>query len=193
MPAAVFVRLCFCQLSFSFSLRPSGCHGVGSPRSPRGCHGIGSPRIRSEKTDTCCCCLLVQKLFKLLIITQDVVVFASGLCCFLCVFITAVPITNLFAWRKGDSGGHVLRETTSQGMCGLVYPSHTSERGGNRDCVQEGGGEEGERKGSPGASTMLQPSTNGSGSQHSVCKIPCSRQAQCTSRRHFAPFTFSNS
>jgi len=23
-----------------------------------------------------------------------------------CVFITAVPITKLFAWGKGDSGGH---------------------------------------------------------------------------------------
>jgi len=26
-----------------------------------------------------------------------------------CVFITAVPITKLFAWGEGDSGGHVLR------------------------------------------------------------------------------------
>jgi hypothetical protein len=25
-----------------------------------------------------------------------------------CVFITAVPITKLFAWGEGDSGGHVL-------------------------------------------------------------------------------------
>jgi hypothetical protein len=36
----------------------------------------------------------------------------------LCVFITTVPITKLFAWGEGvargegDSGGHVLRETT---------------------------------------------------------------------------------
>jgi hypothetical protein len=29
-----------------------------------------------------------------------------------CVFITAVPITKLFAWGEGDSGGHVLREKT---------------------------------------------------------------------------------
>jgi hypothetical protein len=38
------------------------------------------------------------------------------------VFITAVPITKLFAWGEGDSGGHVLRETTrtSQGLSGLV-------------------------------------------------------------------------
>jgi hypothetical protein len=33
--------------------------------------------------------------------------------------------------RDLDSGGHVLRETTSRGLCGLVCPSRTSssERG----------------------------------------------------------------
>jgi hypothetical protein len=46
----------------------------------------------------------------------------------LCVFITAVPIIKLFAWGEGDSGGHVLREMTSRGLCGLVCPSRTSER-----------------------------------------------------------------
>jgi len=46
----------------------------------------------------------------------------------------------------GNSGGHVPRETTSRGLCGLVCPSHTSERGGEGDCVKEGGGEEGERE-----------------------------------------------
>jgi hypothetical protein len=61
------------------------------------------------------------------------------------VFITAVPITKLFAWGEGDSGGHVLRETMSRGLCGLVCPSRTSERGGIGDCVKEGGGEEGVR------------------------------------------------
>jgi hypothetical protein len=45
-----------------------------------------------------------------------------------------------------DSGGHVLRETTSRGLCGLVCPSHTSERGGEGDCVKEGGEEKGERE-----------------------------------------------
>ena len=40
----------------------------------------------------------------------------------------------------------MLRETTSRGLCGLVCPSHTSERGGEGDCVKEGGGEEGERE-----------------------------------------------
>jgi hypothetical protein len=43
----------------------------------------------------------------------------------------------------GDIGGHVLRETTSRGLCGLVCSSRTSERGGEEDCVKEGGGEEG--------------------------------------------------
>ena len=38
------------------------------------------------------------------------------------VFITAGPITKLFAWGGGDIGGHVLRETTSRGLCGRVCP-----------------------------------------------------------------------
>jgi hypothetical protein len=37
----------------------------------------------------------------------------------------------------------VLRETTSRGMCGLGCPSRTSERGGEGDCLKEGGGGEG--------------------------------------------------
>ncbi len=49
---------------------------------------------------------------------------------------------KLFAWGGGDIGGHVLRETTSRGLCGLVCPSRTSERGGEGDCVKEGGGGE---------------------------------------------------
>ena len=36
----------------------------------------------------------------------------------MCVFITAVPIIKLFAWGEGDSGGHVLRETTSRDTVG---------------------------------------------------------------------------
>jgi hypothetical protein len=42
----------------------------------------------------------------------------------------------------------VLQETTSRGLCGLVCPSRTSERGGTSegDCVKEGGGGEGERE-----------------------------------------------
>ena len=68
-------------------------------------------------------------------------------CSTYCVcFITAGPSTKLFAWGGEDSGGHVLRETRSRGLCGLVCPSRTSERGGEGDCVKEGGGEEGERE-----------------------------------------------
>ena len=63
-----------------------------------------------------------------------------------CVFITAVPITKLFAWGEGESGGHVLRETTSRRRCGLGCPSRTSERRGEGDCVKEGGRGEGERE-----------------------------------------------
>ena len=65
---------------------------------------------------------------------------------YVCVFMTVVPIIKLFAWGEGDSGGHVLRETTSRGLCGLVCPSRTSELGGEGDCVKEGGGGEGERE-----------------------------------------------
>jgi hypothetical protein len=43
-------------------------------------------------------------------------------------------------WGEGDMGGHVLRKTTSRDLCGLVCPSRTSERGGEGDCVKEGGG-----------------------------------------------------
>jgi hypothetical protein len=68
-----------------------------------------------------------------------------------CVFISAGPNTKLFAWGGGDIGGHVLRETTNRGQCELdeprtvwlVCPSRTSERGGEGDCVKEGGGGEG--------------------------------------------------
>jgi hypothetical protein len=63
-----------------------------------------------------------------------------------CVFITSEPIIKLFAWGEGDSGGHVLRETTSRGLRGLVCPSPTSERGGEGDGVKEGGEGEGERE-----------------------------------------------
>ena len=47
-----------------------------------------------------------------------------------CVFITAVPITKLFAW--GDSAGLVLRETMSRGLSGLVCPSRPSEPSGEK-------------------------------------------------------------
>ena len=52
-----------------------------------------------------------------------------------CVFITAGPSPKLFAWGGGDIGGHVLRETTSRGLCGLVCPSRTCERVREGDCV----------------------------------------------------------
>jgi hypothetical protein len=42
----------------------------------------------------------------------------------------------------------VLRETTSRGLCGLVCPSRTSERGGEGDCVKEEGEEKGSARGS---------------------------------------------
>ena len=51
-----------------------------------------------------------------------------------CVFITAVPVTKLFAWGGGeDNGGHVLRETTSRGQCELAH--HALMNAGERDIV----------------------------------------------------------
>jgi hypothetical protein len=79
-----------------------------------------------------------------------------------CVFITAVPIIKLFAMGEGDSGRHVLREATSRGLCGLVCPSRTGERGGEGDCVKEGQGGEGERERERALGRLLchiQPST----------------------------------
>jgi hypothetical protein len=52
-------------------------------------------------------------------------------------------VQNCLRGGGGDMGGHVLRETTSRGLCGLGCPSRTSERGGEGDCVKEGGGGEG--------------------------------------------------
>jgi hypothetical protein len=40
----------------------------------------------------------------------------------------------------------VQRETTSRSLCGLVCPSHTSERRGEGYCVKGGGGEEGKHE-----------------------------------------------
>ena len=66
--------------------------------------------------------------------------------CVCVCYCSTVASTKLFAWGEGDSGGHVLRETTSRGLGGLVCPSRTSERGGEGYCVKEGGGGEGERE-----------------------------------------------
>jgi hypothetical protein len=107
-----------------------------------------------------------------------------------CVFVTAAPNIKLFAWGEGNRGRHVLRETTSRGLCGLVCPSRTGERGGEGDCVKEGGGEEGavsrvldgrvgdDRRGSPrypynaGSAGLV----DGAGTRHAsgVCLYYCS-------------------
>jgi hypothetical protein len=64
------------------------------------------------------------------------------MCVCVCVYYCS---TYYKAVRVGgrDSGGHVLRETTSRGLSGLVCPSRTSERGGEGHCVKEGGGGDG--------------------------------------------------
>ena len=69
-------------------------------------------------------------------------------------------ITKLFALGE-DSGEHVLRETTSRGLCGLVCSSRTSERGGEGDCVKEGGGGQGKRERERARKTLARRHTDG--------------------------------
>jgi hypothetical protein len=47
---------------------------------------------------------------------------------------------------RGIGEDRCYQETTSKGLCGLVCPSRTSQRGREGDCVKEGEGEEGERE-----------------------------------------------
>jgi hypothetical protein len=60
-----------------------------------------------------------------------------------CVLITAGPSTKLFTWGGGGIWEDMCYERQRADLCGLVCPSRTSERGGEGDCVKEGGGEEG--------------------------------------------------
>ena len=60
----------------------------------------------------------------------------------MCVYYCRTQYKAVRVWGGEDSGGHVLREMMSRGLCGLVCPSRTSERGGEGDCVKEGGGGE---------------------------------------------------
>ena len=63
-----------------------------------------------------------------------------------CVYYYSTYYKAVRMGGEGDSGGHVLRQTTTRGLCGLVCPSRTSECGGEGDCVKEGGRGEGERE-----------------------------------------------
>ena len=63
-----------------------------------------------------------------------------------CVLLLQYLLQSCSRGGVGDSGGNVLRETTSRGLCGLVCPSRTCERGGEGDCVKEGRGGEGGRE-----------------------------------------------
>ena len=64
----------------------------------------------------------------------------------MCVLLLQDLVQSCSRGGGEDSGGHVLRETTSRGLRGLVCPSRTRERGGEEYCVKEAGGGEGERE-----------------------------------------------
>jgi hypothetical protein len=73
---------------------------------------------------------------------QQVCVFMQQGCVCVCLLLQDL-VQSCLRGEGGDIWGHVLRETTSRGLCGLVCSSRTSERGAEGDCVKEGGGGEG--------------------------------------------------
>ena len=87
-------------------------------------------------------------------------------------FITAVPITKLVAWGEGDSARHVLRETTSRGLCGLAHC--TLVNAGERE---SGGKKEGEKKGS------ARGSVQGACDYATALNIEVEPQCRCFGRR----------
>jgi len=66
---------------------------------------------------------------------EDVSVFILQGC--ECAFVTAVPVR---VGRRIVEDMCYETRTTSRGLCGLVCPSRTSERGGEGDCVKESRG-----------------------------------------------------
>ena len=48
----------------------------------------------------------------------------------MCVYYCSTYYKAVRVCGGRNNGGHVLRETKSRGLCGLVCPSRTSERGG---------------------------------------------------------------
>jgi hypothetical protein len=81
--------------------------------------------VESGVSSKCVCYCSTSTYYELELQTLDFgVSYYCSTRAYLFVFITAVPIIKMFAWGKGDSGGLVLRERTSRGMCGLVSPSH---------------------------------------------------------------------
>jgi hypothetical protein len=57
----------------------------------------------------------------------------------------ALPV-QLFAWGRGIVEEMCYEIRRAEACVRTVCPSRTSERGGEGDCVKEGGGEEGERE-----------------------------------------------
>jgi len=81
-------------------------------------------------------CLLFITSLLLFITTVTLLLFYCHGADAVCVFNTAVPITKLFAWGEGDSGGHVLRG--AKGAQPLI--THTPWEQGGRPCYGTGRG-----------------------------------------------------
>ena len=71
-------------------------------------------------------------------------------CVRLCIY-QSIANSNTQYLSCCSNGGHEVRETTSRVLSGLVCPLRTSERGGQGDCVKEGGG--GDPSASPAPNT----------------------------------------
>ena len=54
----------------------------------------------------------------------------GGVCVYYCSTYYKAVREGGVGTGRGGSGGHVLRETSSRGLCELVCPSRTAERGG---------------------------------------------------------------
>jgi hypothetical protein len=75
--------------------------------------------------------------------TQGGALFSLVCVCFCPVLLRSTYYKAVRVGGRGNNGGHVLRETTSRGLCGLVCPSRNSERGGGILCERR----RGERRG----------------------------------------------
>ncbi len=80
-----------------------------------------------------CVCLLLQVMMIVLLLFLQKQKLANAIYLF---GLGTLLVQSCLRGGGRDIGGHVLRETTNRGLCGLVCPSRTCERGGEGDCVK---------------------------------------------------------